>query len=193
MSEQQEAAILLACERRRYALRDRAIVLLALKAGLRPVEIAALRRSHVLERDGSVAAELEISAEMAYRGPGRVIPLHPLLREAIADLVAEQGKLPRSAPLFLSERGKADRNELEPMTPKHAGWVCVDVAEAAGVPEFNAQAARTTFQVRLERVIQEVGGTEIDVFALSGMVPTRRMLRTQAPNPAAQRRAIRLI
>ena len=64
----------------RHPLRNRVIVLLAAKAGLRSVEVAQLTWDMVLDPTGDVGSVIELRDIAAENGSGRLIPAHPDLR-----------------------------------------------------------------------------------------------------------------
>src|SRR3954468_14621325 len=66
--------------RRRHGLRNRAMILLSVRAGLRAAEIAGLTWTMVLNASGQVGNVLELPAANAKWGSGRRLPLHPELR-----------------------------------------------------------------------------------------------------------------
>src|SRR3954452_23699188 len=76
--------LLLFAETTRYPLRDRVIVLLSVKAGLRAAEIAKLTWEMVLDGNGGINTALELRDCAAKKGHGRIIPMHTSLREALA-------------------------------------------------------------------------------------------------------------
>src|SRR6202035_4437879 len=78
--------LLLFAETTRYPLRDRVIVLLSVKAGLRAAEIANLTWDMVLDPEGGVCTSLELRDGAAKMGYGRIIPLHSGLRDALTAL-----------------------------------------------------------------------------------------------------------
>ena len=67
----------------RYAYRNKAIVLLSFKAGLRAGEIAALKWGMILDATGRVGRFIELPACVAKKGSGRRIPLGPELPAAL--------------------------------------------------------------------------------------------------------------
>ena len=60
------------------------IVLLAAKAGLRAVEIANLTWDMVVDPTGDIGPVIELRDMAAKNGSGRLIPVHPDLRQALA-------------------------------------------------------------------------------------------------------------
>src|SRR5579859_5324705 len=102
------ARLLSLAARHRHAERDRVIVLLSLKAGLRACEIAGLTWGMVLDARGQIGDVIELRDAIAKRGGGRLIPLNPTLKAALCKLWQEE---PASGgtPVVRSERGKAMR------------------------------------------------------------------------------------
>ena len=70
----------------RNSRRNRVIVLLSTKAGMRAGEIANLTWDMVVEPAGQIGGIIELRDHAAKKGRGRVIPMHPGLRAALADL-----------------------------------------------------------------------------------------------------------
>ena len=87
----------------RHPIRNRVIVLLSLKAGLRAAEIANLTWAMVVDPTGDIATTLELQDRVAKKGGGRVIPIHPELREALMQLRADHSGT--SGAVIQSERG----------------------------------------------------------------------------------------
>lgn len=94
---------------KRYPARDRVMILLSLKAGLRAGEIARLTWPMVLDAKGRVSHVLELHDAIAKKLHGRVIPLHPELRKALAALYTLR-KAQDSDSIILSERGQPMEN-----------------------------------------------------------------------------------
>ena len=91
----------------RHPLRNRLIVLLSLKAGLRASEIARLTWDMLLTPSGEIGQVLEIRDSIAKKQSGRRIPLHQDLSDALASVWRSSGCV---GPVIRSERGG-------PMTP----------------------------------------------------------------------------
>ena|SRR5579862_6927670 len=67
--------------------RNRAIILLSVKAGMRACEIANLERSMVLDARGYVSDTISIRDAIAKKRAGRRIPTHPDLKKALQNLL----------------------------------------------------------------------------------------------------------
>ena len=68
--------LLFFADRFRHPLRNRLVVLLSIKAGLRAAEIAKLAWDMVLDPSSEVGVTLELLDRIAKKGGGRSIPLH---------------------------------------------------------------------------------------------------------------------
>ena len=86
----------------RYPLRNRAILLLSAKAGLRAGEIANLTWDMVLDARGQISNVIELHDHAAKNGSGRLIPMHPELADALS---AWRQAWPGSGHVVRSERG----------------------------------------------------------------------------------------
>ena len=80
----------------RHPLRNRVIVLLAAKAGLRAGEIANLTWDMVLDPTGDIGTVIELRDIAAKNGSGRLIPVHPDLRKPSPPIAAFQPAADRS-------------------------------------------------------------------------------------------------
>ncbi len=90
--------------RTRYPSRNRVIVLLSVKAGLRAGEIANLTWNMVTDPTGNVDAVIALPDHIAKNKSGRQIPLHSDLRAALTALQNVTGD---TGPLIKSERDQA--------------------------------------------------------------------------------------
>lgn len=169
----------------RYPLRNRTMILLSVKAGLRACEIAGLAWPMVLRPDGRIDNQLSISRHIAKKGSGRRIPLHPDLAKALAALHREDG-MPRDGPVILSERG----------APIKAGsvvnWFRATYAEI-GLRGCSSHSGRRTFITRSARVLARTGGSLRDIQELAGHRSLTTTERYIQGDREAQRKLVRLI
>jgi integrase len=150
--------LLFFAERSRHPDRNRLIVLLSVKAGLRAAEIAKLSWSMVLSASAEVACTLELQDHAAKKGSGRTIPLHADLRTA---LLAVQPKPPVDGPVVRSERGG-------PMTPLGIVVWFSRAYDALGFDGCSSHSGRRTFITRAARLVHKAGGSLRDVQLLAG-------------------------
>src|ERR1700730_18646700 len=83
LSDQQIKSLLVFASSTRYPCRDRLIVLLSAKAGLRAGEIAKLTWDMVLGPTGEVDSVIELRDYAAKKKGGRLIRMHSSLRTAL--------------------------------------------------------------------------------------------------------------
>ena len=97
----------------RYPIRNRAMVLLSFKAGLRACEIAGLTWSMVLTSNGQPGPAIHVAKRIAKQGHARCVPAHPDLGSVLKKLHLMQGK-PRDG-----------RRQLVPrhLQPSRLGWL----------------------------------------------------------------------
>jgi integrase len=103
LSDQQIEALLWYAASTRNSDRNRVIVLLSTKAGLRAGEIANLTWDMVVGPAGDIGTVLELHDRAAKKKSGRLIPIHPDLQAA---LIVWGARTPRAdGPVITSERG----------------------------------------------------------------------------------------
>jgi integrase/recombinase XerD len=83
LSNDQIERLLLFVFTTRNFTRNRVLVLLSLKAGLRAGEIAKLTWPMVLDPAGDIGSVIELRDRAAKKNSGRLVPIHPDLREAL--------------------------------------------------------------------------------------------------------------
>ena len=175
--------LLFFAERSRHPLRNRLIVLLSVRAGLRAAEIAKLTWDMVLDPSGEVSAALELQDKIAKKRSGRSIPLHADIRSAL--IVARQ-LCGGQGPVIRSERGGA-------MTPMSIVVWFSRAYEALGFDGCSSHSGRRTFITRAARVVHKAGGSLRDVQLLAGHRSIQTTQRYIDGDSDAQRRLIRLI
>ena len=102
LSDQQEKSLLVFASTTRNPRRNHLILLLSLKAGLRAGEIAKLTWDMVVGPTGEISHVMELRDSAAKKKSGRLIPIHPSLRTALA---AWHKMTPGAGPVIRSERG----------------------------------------------------------------------------------------
>ena len=168
----------------RHRVRNQAIVLLSVKAGLRAGEIAKLTWDMVVDPTGEIATTLELWDSVAKKRSGRVIPLHAALREALIALRDRSAN--QSGPVIRSERGG-------PMRPIAIVAWFAKAYRAIGLTGCSSHSGRRTFITRAARLLHRTGGSLRDVQVLAGH---RSLLTTQRyidGDTDVQRRLVALI
>jgi len=172
--------------RTRYPLRNRVILLLSVKAGLRAKEIASLTWDMVTSADGEVGDAIHLRDVASKGRSGRVIPLNRELRATLIELRASKLRGRPSPFVVTTERSVS--------TSPHA--IVVTIAKwyrALGYAGCSSHSGRRTFITNTARKISTVGGSLRDVQVLAGhsaLSTTQRYIESDA---AAQRKVVQLV
>lgn len=183
LSDEQAAELLAFAGGSRNPLRNRVLVLLSLKAGLRAGEIAKLTWPMLLDPAGQIGAAIELQDHAAKKRSGRQIPLHPELRDALAEwhaVTTGEGAVVRS------ERGG-------PMTPVSiVNWFAL-AYRALGWAGCSSHSGRRTFITRAARLVHAAGGSLRDVQLLAGHQSIQTTQGYIDGDSEAQRKLVSLI
>ncbi len=163
--------------------RNRAIVLLSMKAGLRAAEIANLTWDMVVGPTGQIGTTIELHDDAAKMGNGRTIPMHSQLRDALVLLRRVE---PISGPVIRSERGGQ-------MTPLSIVVWFARAYDALGLDGCSSHSGRRTFITRAARAVHQAGGSLRDVQLLAGHRSIQTTQRYIDGDSDAQRRLVSLI
>jgi integrase/recombinase XerD len=188
LGPKQEVALLRHLETTRYPLRDTAMFLLSVKAGLRAREIASLTWSMVTDAEGQVGdmLHLENRATKGKKG-GRSIPLHPQLRTALTALhQARAAALEPWHPVIFSERGRG-------LTADSVQIWFHRLYSALGFAGCSSHSGRRTFITRAARKASEAGGSLRDVQQLAGHASLGMTQRYIEGDSDAKRKLVHLI
>ena len=183
LSDDQVERLLLFVSTTRNPIRNRVIVLLSLKAGLRAGEIANLTWPMVLGPQNEIAGVIELRDHAAKKGTGRHIAMHPDLRDALdhwRDVTVIVG------PVVRSERGRG-------MTPVSiVNWFS-GAYQTIGLEGCSSHSGRRTFITRAARLVYKAGGSLRDVQLLAGHRSIETTQRYIDGDSDAQRRLVALI
>ena len=167
----------------RNPLRNRVVVLLSAKAGLRAGEIANLTWGMVTDASGRINGPIELPDQVAKKCGGRSIPLHLDLAAALAEwrLIA-----PPLDHLVASERGG-------PMTPLSIVVWFNRAFRNIGLTGCSSHSGRRTFITRAARLVHRAGGSLRDVQLLAGHRSIQTTQRYIDGDTDAQRKLVSLI
>jgi integrase/recombinase XerD len=158
LTRQQVVAALRRANRSRYPQRDRVMVLLSFKAGLRAGEIANLTWPMLLDSRGRLSGCIELPDAAAKKRSGRAIPMHPQLVTALKALRQQNGS---SGRVIRSERGVG----LQPGSV--VNWFARLYGEL-GFVGCSSHSGRRTFITNAARLVFRAGGSLRDVQQLAG-------------------------
>jgi integrase/recombinase XerD len=173
--------ILASCTR--HPIRNRLIVLLAAKAGLRAAEIAHLTWDMVVDGSGQISGVIELRDAVAKKGSGRLIPVHPDLRDA---LLAWRDMTNGFGPIIRSERGKG-------MSPSSIVIWFSRAFRNIGLKGCSSHSGRRTFITRAARLVHKAGGSLRDVQLLAGHRSIQTTQRYIDGDSDAQRKLVSMI
>jgi integrase len=167
----------------RDPIRNRVIVLLSAKAGLRAGEVAKLTWDMVVEPNGAMGTVIELRDHAAKKRGGRLIPLHADLRDALLSWRSMTGG---AGPVVLSERGRA-------MTPLSVVIWFARAYRAIGLQGCSSHSGRRTFITRAARLVHKAGGSLRDVQLLAGHQSIQTTQRYIDGDSDVQRKLVSLI
>jgi integrase len=167
----------------RNPIRNRVIVLLSAKAGLRAGEIANLTWDMVVDPIGAISTAIELRDHAPKKRSGRLIPLHKDLRNALANW---RSVTLGTGPVVLSERGGA-------MTPLSIVVWFARAYRAIGLEGCSSHSGRRTFITRAARLAHKAGGSLRDVQLLAGHRSIQTTQRYIDGDTDAQRKLVSLI
>jgi integrase len=179
--------------RTRNPLRNRVIVLLSAKAGMRAGEIAALTWDMVLDPQSQIGSVIELRDSAAKKGSGRLIPIHPDLRKALAAWRKSSGRKSSgrkssadSTYVVRSERGGQ-------MTPLSVVVWFNRAFHKVGLSGCSSHSGRRTFITRAARLVHKAGGSLRDVQLLAGHRSIQTTQRYIDGDSDAQRKLVAMI
>ena len=167
----------------RLPLRNRVIVLLSAKAGLRAGEIANLTWPMVSDGNGQVSGLIELHDGAAKKQSGRSIPIHPDLAVA---LTAWRQVAPASDHVIPSQRGG-------PMTALSIVVWFNRAFKDIGLKGCSSHSGRRTFVTRAARAVHHAGGSLRDVQLLAGHRSIQTTQRYIEGDTDAQRKLVAMI
>jgi integrase/recombinase XerD len=169
----------------RYPIRNRVILLLSVRAGLRAKEIAGLTWIMVTEADGQISQAIQLHDNASKGRSGRTIPMHSDLRSALQDLHLELKPKPND---FVISTERSKRTSPQVIVNLFARWY-----EILGFSGCSSHSGRRTFITNAARKISTVDGSLRDVQMLAGHANLRTTQRYIEPNASAQVRVVQLI
>ena len=166
-----------------FSARDRAMILLSVKAGLRACEIARLDWSMVLDARGRVADVMSVRNAIAKKRSGRRVPMHRDLRRALQALLLVSES---SGPVIRSAKG----GHLRPTSV--VNWFAAMFAEL-GYEGCSSHSGRRTFITGAARNIHRTGCSLRDVQILAGHSSIQTTERYIDGDTSGQRRLVGLL
>lgn len=162
LTSQQLSRLLEAVEKHRHPVRDRAIVFLSAKAGLRACEITGLTWGMATDAEGAIGDALYVENRIAKGRRGREIPMNKDLRSALVDLKAASARCDPQHPIIQSERGNG---AMSASSLVH--WFD-RLYHSLGFDGCSSHSGRRTFVTRAAISAVKVGASLRDVQQMAG-------------------------
>jgi len=140
--------------------RDRLMLLLSFKAGLRAGEIAQIDLPAMTDAEGEIAKKIVVSRRIAKKGREREIPMNPDIRKALASF---RKKYPG-----ISNIAVASHDPKQTMTPNTVAQYLRRLFLRAGFEGCSSHSGRRTFGTTLARRANNFGHSLRDVQRLMG-------------------------
>ena len=137
----------------------------------------------VLNATGRIGGVIELRDSAAKKGSGRIIPMHPHLRAALA---AWRRCSPERDCVVASERGG-------PMTPLSIVVWFNRAFRSTGLQGCSSHSGRRTFITRAARLLPQAGGSLRDVQLLAGHASITTTQRYIDGDTDAQRKLVSLL
>jgi integrase len=166
-----------------HPARNRTVILLSVKAGLRAAEIAKLEWSMVLDARGQVGDTIAVQDSIAKRRAGRRIPIHADLHEALTELKRQSLD---EGPIIVSARG----GRMQPNSI--VNWF-VAMFHVLGVDGCSSHSGRRTFITKAARNVHRAGCSLRDVQLLAGHSSIETTQRYIDGDTKGQRKLVSLL
>jgi len=157
LTDAQLRRVLHYCRSRRHPLRDETIILTSFYAGLRAIEIAALKYADVYDEQGTVRDQFTLRATQSKGGRTRTVYIGNKLKRALKEYQASIVRQRQDMPLFTSQKGGQFS----------ANTMCqlfLDIYKACGLRDASSHSGRRTYITKLAnkgvgvRLLAELAG-----------------------------------
>ena len=165
LTRQQVDAVAYHIGKRRNGLRNKVVLYLSVRAGLRAKEIAELKWTMILGADGEVGSHINLTNQASKGQSGRIIPINKELKALVADLYEfekmQHGFDTASSYVVRTERG--NKTTAQVIVNQFYRWY-----HELGLVGCSSHSGRRTFITNAARKISTVGGSIRDVQILAG-------------------------
>jgi integrase len=175
-------------ETRKHADRNRLIVLLSFKAGLRAKEIAALKWSMVVKADGDIGDHIHLTNEASKGRSGRIIALNKELKKQLIKVKEKDGITIVDARKAVIQTQRGQGTSAQVIVNSFGEWY-----RKLGFIGCSSHSGRRSFITRAARKVSLVGGSLRDVQALAGHASLTTTSRYIEIDAAAQAKLVNII
>jgi integrase len=187
-SEHQQQALLAWLETRKHADRNRLIVLLSYKAGLRAKEIAALQWSMVMNADGDIGDQIHLTNEASKGKSGRIIALNKELKKQLIKVKEIDGITIADARKSVIQTQRGQGTSAQVIVNSFGEWY-----RKLGFIGCSSHSGRRSFITQAARKASLVGGSLRDVQALAGHASLTTTSRYIEMDAEAQSKLVNIV
>ncbi|MEQ1883293.1 MAG: site-specific integrase [Burkholderiales bacterium] len=189
LNRQQIEAVSSHIGKRRHGLRNQAIFLLSVRAGLRAKEIACLKWSMIVGADGDVGDCIHLTNDASKGSSGRVIPINKALRAMLVQLYDRERTHPRFdiGTAYVVRTERTEHTSAQAVVNLFQRWY-----RDLGLVGCSSHSGRRTFITNAARKITTVGGSLRDVQSLAGHSSLQTTQRYIDGDSEARRRVVDL-
>lgn len=173
----------------RNGTRNRCVMLLSVKAGLRAKEIASLTWSMMVGPDGRLGETICLTDEASKGTSGRIIPINKVLWQSLDALLLEASK----SPGFSAEWRVVRSERSEAVSPQTVVNMFQRWYRSLGYVGCSSHSGRRTFITNASRKISMVGGSLRDVQLLAGHRNLQTTQRYIDYDTDCQRKVVNLV
>lgn len=194
LSKAQITTTLLYLNARPYALRNKVIFLLSVKAGLRAKEIAHLKWGCLLSADGNINDVIALDNRYTKGSSGRIIPINRELRTSLDDWLGEfkrSYRIDDAQPLEdwnIITTSRSYQTSAQVIVNMMRDWYA-----ELGFVGASSHSGRRTFITNAAKQVFKAGGSLRDVQELAGHKSIAMTQRYIEGDSAAKRRLVDLI
>jgi|SRR5438477_452820 len=188
LSEHQQQALLVWLDTRKHADRNRLIVLLSFKSGLRAKEIAALKWSMVMNAEGNIGDHMHLTNVASKGTSGRIIALNKDLKKQLMKIGANDGITIADARRSVIQTQRERGTSAQVIVNLFREWY-----RKLGFIGCSSHSGRRSFITQAARKVSLVGGSLRDVQALAGHASLTTTSRYIEADVEAQRKLVNLI
>ena len=188
INEHQLQALLAWLETRKHANRNRLIVLLSFKAGLRAKEIASLKWSMIMTADGNIGDHIHLTNEASKGKSGRIIALNKELKKQLIETKEIGGINIADARRSVIRTQRGQGTTAQVIVNSFAEWY-----RKLGFVGCSSHSGRRSFITQAARKASLVGGSLRDVQALAGHASLSTTSRYIEADGEAQAKLVNIV
>jgi integrase/recombinase XerD len=184
LTEQELEQVLHYISTKPNALRNRAMLLMTVLAGLRVSELADLRLTDIVDAKGQVRSEVFLAAHRVKHHHARTVYISTRLQRELTHYLESRPWISEDVPLFATNRGQRHAFSANTLT-QHFYWLY----RRAGIVNASSHSGRKTF-------LTSLSSKGISVFVLAALAGHKSITTTQryiTVNDDLKRRAVELV